>query len=146
MKLWEYLPDLILKEQGIKLLKDGKPILLKCNPNGEIANKLNFFMKVRMPYVVHNPYQVEKKERKIIRIESYDELKKSGYVIISIRPRKMWYKGQRKEYRLIKDNEIPNNAFIKSNIPTNHYVELDTIGKVYRLCGKNVRGKMGEWI
>ena len=143
-KIFECFPSYILERQEIRLLKDRKDLSKIKIPKNYIET-LEFFMKVRLPFITFNPYQIEKKERKTMRI-NHDEIKRSGLVIISIKPKFAWKKYQHTEYRLVRENQVPIKAYIKISIPSNHYVEFDVINKQFRLVGRNVKNREGDWL
>jgi hypothetical protein len=73
-------------------------------------------------------------------INSYIDLKRMGYVIITQRPKRAWFKGQRVFFRLCPAHNIPNESKVYDSIPRNLFIRYDYVNKLIRLEDKD-RGR-----
>lgn len=72
----------------------------------------------------------------MIEIE-FAELKDKGYTIASLNADEKWFKGQVKKYLIVRKDGIPYKGEDLGSKPSKHKIIYDTIGKRFRLEGRN---------
>lgn len=84
---------------------------------------------------------VEKEE--VETIETAEELKQLGFLIIAYKPKKLWFRGQKIAYKLEK---VKTGRIGLEKIPSAHTIQKMPLQKLVRIVGRNAGPKeLGEW-
>lgn len=123
----------LLHEQGLEVYQNGTKII---TPIRHIYNTVPVTTKLVKGY--------DLLEKEIIKeINSYEDLKGMGYVVVSEKVKRRWFHGQRVQYVLKRRGSLGNLG----SIPPNHKVIMSSLNKQIRLIGPNAgpRG-YGSWV
>ena len=134
-----------LKHKGLEIFDcNNSPILVFK----EIRHE-NRFLKFR-PNKPVIKIDVTKKEYEVgfgvelEEIKSYEDVKRRGYVIISLRARNPWMKAQRAVYQLCPITQVRGKVY--PQIPPRHSITFNPLTKKIRLEGPNsTRYGFGPW-
>ena len=129
------------KRNKLKILDENDTIITSFNV---IANETDWnLLKPHIPTLIVDKFQERKtvidlKEKETIN--SYVDLKRMGYIIISQRPARAWFKGQRVFFKLCSVNHIPKDCIVYDSIPKPLFIRYDYVNKLIRLEDKD-RGR-----
>ena len=105
-------------------------------------------LKYKMPRLIFDRF-APKQELIMpeIKIISYNDMRKLGFVVVSRLAKKRWYSQQAVYFRLMKDSYIGGQKNALLQIPPKHRVEYDVANKLIRLTGRGA-GPTGasEWV
>lgn len=130
----------LLKKRGVMIInKKSRKRLLESHSQQTLYIK-------NPPIMLTVGDKLIEREGNVRRI-SYEDMKRMGYVVISLVAKKPWFPGQKVYYTLAQKINIPASAHIKTELPSGHSVEVDTAMNRVRLCGKNASSTgSGEWV